>query len=103
MNRREWIKLGGMALAQAAAARVSPAQSSAMPGMPQAAPPQPTPDAKADYTLRIAPVTVELDPAHILSTIGYNGSAPGPVLRMRAGSGRARLFSNLSSRLMAFA
>lgn len=43
------------------------------------------PDAAADYTLRIAPVTVELDRSHILSTIGYNGSAPGPVLRMRAG------------------
>ena len=41
--------------------------------------------AKADYTLRIAPVTVELDPSHILSTIGYNGSAPGPILRMREG------------------
>ncbi len=43
------------------------------------------PDAKADYTLRIAPVTVELDRSHILSTTGYNGIAPGPVLRMREG------------------
>jgi FtsP/CotA-like multicopper oxidase with cupredoxin domain len=41
--------------------------------------------AKADYTLRIGPATVELDRSHILSTIGYNGSAPGPVLRMREG------------------
>ena len=40
---------------------------------------------EADYSLRIAPVTVELDRSHILSTIGYNGTAPGPVLRMRAG------------------
>ncbi len=40
---------------------------------------------KADYTLRIAPVTVELDRSHILSTVGYNGAAPGPVLRMREG------------------
>ena len=39
----------------------------------------------ADVTLRIAPVTVELDPAHILSTIGYNGTAPGPVLRLKEG------------------
>jgi len=43
------------------------------------------PSGDADYTLRIAPVTVELDPSHILSTIGYNGTAPGPVLRMREG------------------
>ena len=40
---------------------------------------------QADFTLRIAPVTVELDRAHILSTIGYNGTSPGPVLRMREG------------------
>ena len=40
---------------------------------------------KADYTLRIAPVTVELAPDHILSTIGYNDTSPGPVLRMREG------------------
>jgi FtsP/CotA-like multicopper oxidase with cupredoxin domain len=39
----------------------------------------------ADYILRIAPVTVELDPSRILSTIGYNGTAPGPLLRMREG------------------
>ena len=43
------------------------------------------PEAKADYTLRIAPVTVELAPERILSTIGYNGASPGPVLRMREG------------------
>ena len=40
---------------------------------------------KADITLRIAPVTVELAPDRILSTIGYNGTSPGPVLRMREG------------------
>jgi len=43
------------------------------------------PETKADYTLRIAPVTVELDRSHILSTTGYNGIAPGPVLRMKEG------------------
>ena len=47
--------------------------------------PSGAPEPKADYTMRIAPVTVELDPSHILSTIGYNGTAPGPVLRMREG------------------
>ena len=45
----------------------------------------PPPATKADYTLRIAPVTVELAPEHILSTIGYNDMSPGPVLRMREG------------------
>jgi FtsP/CotA-like multicopper oxidase with cupredoxin domain len=42
-------------------------------------------EGKADYTLNISPVTVEIDRSHILSTIGYNGTAPGPVLRMREG------------------
>ena len=40
----------------------------------------------ADVTLRIAPVAVELAPNHIISTIGYNGTSPGPILRMREGA-----------------
>lgn len=39
----------------------------------------------ADVTITIAPVTVEFTPNLVFSTIGYNGSAPGPVLRMREG------------------
>jgi FtsP/CotA-like multicopper oxidase with cupredoxin domain len=73
VNRRDLLKLGGLAMAHAGVA--SPllgAQSDSQ-------------ETKADYTLRIAPVTVELDRSHILSTIGYNGAAPGPVLRMREG------------------
>ena len=33
----------------------------------------------------IAPVTVELAPNRIISTIGYNGTSPGPLLRMKEG------------------
>lgn len=39
----------------------------------------------ADVTIRIAPVLVELAPHHIISTIGYNGSVPAPVIRLREG------------------
>jgi FtsP/CotA-like multicopper oxidase with cupredoxin domain len=78
VKRRDFLKLGGLALAQAEAARLL-AQSGASIS------PAAAPDGKADYTLHIAPVTVELDRSHILSTIGYNGSAPGPVLRMQEG------------------
>src|ERR1700722_7951447 len=83
VNRRNLLQLGGMALAQAGAPR--------MLRRLQAAAPTPgnktgnTSESPTDYTLRIAPVTVELDRSHIISTIGYNGTAPGPVLRMRAG------------------
>jgi FtsP/CotA-like multicopper oxidase with cupredoxin domain len=81
VNRRDLLKLGGMTLAGAGAARLL----GPSPGGVSAAPADRTPDASADYTLRIAPVTVELDRSHILSTIGYNDASPGPVLRMREG------------------
>jgi len=75
VQRRDLLKLGGMALAQAGMARLPLFGQTGTAASP----------AKADYTLRIGPATVELDRSHILSTIGYNGSAPGPVLRMREG------------------
>src|SRR5215472_7389534 len=80
VNRRNVLKLGGMALAHAGTARLCLGAQDGRPTEQAAAP-----TSKADYTLHIAPVTVELDRAHIISTIGYNGSAPGPVLRMREG------------------
>src|SRR6516225_8371232 len=49
--------------------------------------PEPKPEAgAADFTLHIAPVIVELAPGRAISTIGYNGTAPGPLLRMREGA-----------------
>src|SRR5271168_2133165 len=80
------MKFGGLTLARAAAVRLLPGQvSGQMSGpMPHHAG-APSPEGKADYTLRIASVTVELSPERILSTIGYNGVSPGPVLRMREG------------------
>ena len=43
------------------------------------------PEAKADYTLRIATGLVELAPDHIVSTRLYNGQFPGPLLRFKEG------------------
>jgi len=40
---------------------------------------------RADVTLRISPVEVEIAPGKTIKTIGYNGSAPGPFLRFREG------------------
>jgi FtsP/CotA-like multicopper oxidase with cupredoxin domain len=77
MKRRDLLKLGALGMAHAGAARV--------PVLGQAAGPVASHAAKADYTLRIAPVAVELDRSRIISTIGYNGVAPGPVLKMREG------------------
>jgi len=41
--------------------------------------------AKADFTLHIGPVSVELAPGKFARTVGYNGTVPGPLLRMREG------------------
>jgi FtsP/CotA-like multicopper oxidase with cupredoxin domain len=43
------------------------------------------PKEQADYTLRIAPVSLELAPGKIVKTTGYNGTVPGPVLRLHEG------------------
>src|ERR1700739_2181720 len=84
VNRRDLLKVGCIAAAQAGWRGIP------LPGQVTKSPPAGTnaglaQENKADYTLRIEPVTVELDRSHILSTIGYNGTAPGPVLRMREG------------------
>jgi FtsP/CotA-like multicopper oxidase with cupredoxin domain len=39
----------------------------------------------ADVTLRIANVLVDIAKDHTISTIGYNGSVPGPLIRLREG------------------
>ena len=39
----------------------------------------------ADYSLRIAPLKLELAPGNVIETFGYNGTVPGPVLRLREG------------------
>ncbi|MBO0734429.1 MAG: multicopper oxidase domain-containing protein [Methylocapsa sp.] len=43
------------------------------------------PESPADVTLRIGPVLVDVDEDHTISTIGYNGAAPGPLIRFKEG------------------
>ena len=69
MKRRDFLKLSA-----AAAAATPHLAREQMPIDAAAAPP--SDGAKADITLRIAPVTVELTPEHVVSTIGYNGAPP---------------------------
>ena len=38
---------------------------------------------KPDFHLTIGRVSVEIAPGHIIETVGYNGGAPGPLLRVR--------------------
>jgi FtsP/CotA-like multicopper oxidase with cupredoxin domain len=45
----------------------------------------PGPASPADVTLRIGPVKVDVAPGKTILTTGYNGSAPGPLIRLREG------------------
>jgi FtsP/CotA-like multicopper oxidase with cupredoxin domain len=83
MQRREFVTWGGAALWQAASRLAVPAPPAAHSAMPPAT--AAAPAGAADFTLRIAPVALEIIPSHFVSTIAYNGTSPGPVLRMREG------------------
>jgi len=77
IQRREFLKFSVLAAA-GSGLRGQQTQSFLAPaGAPDVA--------KTDFTLEIAPVTVELAPNRIVSTIGYNGTSPGPRLRMKEG------------------
>jgi len=82
MRRRDFIATTGAALLQSAAQRLSAAtldpNACTVSDVPPSGPP-------ADYTLQIAPIALEIAPSRFISTIGYNGISPGPVLRLREG------------------
>ena len=42
-------------------------------------------NAAPDFSVEIGPCTVEASPKHVIKTMGYNGVAPGPLIRMREG------------------
>jgi FtsP/CotA-like multicopper oxidase with cupredoxin domain len=72
MNRRNALGLLGTAAIQGAVLQSVKAFSQEQAG-------------KADFTIRIEPVSVELAPHRIVKTTGYNGRSPGPLLRIREG------------------
>jgi FtsP/CotA-like multicopper oxidase with cupredoxin domain len=83
MKRRDFLKYGSLsALGSRYAGRLA-AQISMLPAAAPAL--SPGHDVAADFTLRIAPIALELNPNLVISTTGYNGASPGPILRMREG------------------
>src|SRR5215469_4775060 len=68
MNRRDFLRISALA-------------STRLPslGSLEAA------DSNSNLTLRIAPISLEIGPGKTIKTVGYNGSAPGPILRFREG------------------
>jgi FtsP/CotA-like multicopper oxidase with cupredoxin domain len=85
MNRRDLVRLGWATVIGAGAGKLRPAfaQSPALRQVPALEPK--TAGRAADFTLRIAPMMVELAPQVVLSTIGYSNQVPGPLLRLREG------------------
>jgi FtsP/CotA-like multicopper oxidase with cupredoxin domain len=86
MDRRAFMRLGGLTALTVGSSAI-PAErltaavddgATARVGLIADAPPP-------DVRITIAPVTVEVAPNLVFSTIGYNGTSPGPVLRMREG------------------
>ena len=73
MERRDFLKNAGMLFAGLGSRKLF--------GAPKNQVPQP----KADFTLRIAPVSFEIAPGKTILTLGYNGQVPGPLLRMKEG------------------
>ena len=67
LTRRNLLKLGSLAAASAAVPR--PARSLD----------------PSDYTLEIAPYTLDISAKHSIKTIAYNGQVPGPLLRFKEG------------------
>jgi FtsP/CotA-like multicopper oxidase with cupredoxin domain len=90
MKRREFLKLGDigallsspepqMQMPHGPAPSAGAKDASQAKGGPQAQ------GGKADFTVHIAPIVVNLSQEQLISTMGYNGIAPGPVLRMHEG------------------
>jgi FtsP/CotA-like multicopper oxidase with cupredoxin domain len=85
MNRREFLQLAGVSALSGVSIlssgcssivdRTAKSSTSAFKSVGDA----------AHFSLRIAPVKVDLSPNQSIQTIGYNGSAPGPLLRMKEG------------------
>ena len=84
MNRRDFGRLGWATVIGAGAGKLRPALAQSPHPMVATLDPKATGRA-ADFTLRIAPMMVELAPQVVLSTIGYSNQVPGPLLRVREG------------------
>src|SRR6516162_9306636 len=71
MDRREFLALMGTSACSSVASRL----------VAQTPPEKP----RADVTLRISSVEIDIGDRRNIKTTGYNGSAPGPVLRLPEG------------------
>ena len=80
MNRREFLRLTGVSALSSASILYGCAASTEQASAPLSSSGNP-----ARFSLRIAPVKIDLSPKQTIETIGYNGSSPGPLLRVVEG------------------
>jgi FtsP/CotA-like multicopper oxidase with cupredoxin domain len=81
LGRRKFIQTVGTTCLASAGLLLPAGLRLAPPANAQA----PTPRQHVDHTIRIAPVSHELAPGKIVKTTAYNGSVPGPALRLPEG------------------
>src|SRR5277367_2316338 len=74
LNRRSLLRNAGMGAAAVGLGNT-------WPGLVHAQGREPS----IDHTIRIGPIALELAPGKIIKTTGYNGTVPGPVLRLQEG------------------
>src|SRR5689334_16913615 len=79
VDRRNFLKMGGVAALAASVATATRSAAAAAPPPAQAA------AAPADHVIRIGTGLVELAPEMTISTKTYNGQFPGPLLRLTEG------------------
>jgi FtsP/CotA-like multicopper oxidase with cupredoxin domain len=80
MNRREFLRLTGVSALSSASILYGCAASTEQASAPLSSSGNP-----ARFSLRIAAVKIDLSPKQTIETIGYNGSSPGPLLRVVEG------------------
>ena len=81
VTRREFVRLTALVASQLFPAGCRPRTAGGERDTARSAPL----DAPADVTIRIAPVQVEVAHRRVVSTVGYNGTVPAPVLRLHEG------------------
>src|SRR4029453_14214477 len=81
IERRNFLQIAGRVGLIAASSMVAPAflATRAVAQSPMRA-------AAADHTIRIAPIALEIAPGKIIRTTAYNGTVPGPPLRLKTGA-----------------
>jgi len=85
MNRREFLRLAGASVISGASVFSSGCSPLGERNVPSSTSASKTTAGAVSFPLRIARVKLEISPNQIIQTVGYNGSVPGPLLRVKEG------------------